>query len=157
MDSECIFRLEMDLHKDYKILLRARLLRKCSAARPQEEAGLCVRKMVDYSFETIDEQVMEIKREDSLNHYQRIFFRASEFYSSVDLYLATFNYGYKYYRNKLQIADLLEGVDLSSCSPPAKMKEKCENTDKKVRSEEVAAWKTELLQDFSICLLTYYY
>lgn len=147
----------MDLHKDYKIFLRVRLLRKSTSARPQEEAGLCVRKIVDYRFETIDEQLLEIKRGDSLNHYQRIFFRASEFYSSVDLYLATFNYGYKYYRNKLQIADLLAGVDLSSCSSAAKMKEKCENSDRKVRSEEVAAWKNELLQDFSICLLTYYY
>ena len=57
----------------------------------------------------------------------------------------------------MQITDLLAGVDLSSCSPMAKMKEKCENYDKKVRSEELVAWKNELLQDFSICLLTYYY
>lgn len=67
----------MDLHKDYKIFLRVRLLRKSTSSRPQEEVGLCVRKMLDYCLETIDEQVLEIKREDSLNHYQRIFFRAS--------------------------------------------------------------------------------
>jgi hypothetical protein len=147
----------MDLNKDYRIYLRVRLLRKATSARPQEETGLCVRKLVDFRYETIDEQLMEIKREDSLNHYERVFFRASEFYSSVDLYLATFNYGYKYYRSKQQIADLLSGVDLSLHTPAGRMKEKCESGERRVRSEDIAAWRAELLQDFSICLLTYYY
>lgn len=96
-----------------------------------------------------------MKREESLNHYERVFFRASEFYSSVDFYLATFNYGYKYYRSKLTIPHLLAGIDLNLHNPVGRMKEKCEAGGG--GSEEVLRWRGELLQDESVCLPTYYY
>jgi hypothetical protein len=86
--------------------------------------GLCVRKTVDSKYEPIDEQLLELKK-DSFHCFERIVFRSAEFFSSADLFLSNFNYGYKLYRSKLQIADLLSGIDLAQCSPSARMKELC--------------------------------
>jgi hypothetical protein len=130
-------------------------MRKVTHSKAQEEVGLCVRKIVDTKYETIDEQILEIKK-DSFNNYERVVFLASEFFSSVDLYLCNFNYGYKYYRSKMQITNLVAGCDLSLHSPAAKMREKCEAGERKGRSED-ASYKAELLRDYEIALPTYYY
>ena len=45
-----MFRVEMDLNRDYRVYLRVRLLRKCTGGRGEEEMGLCVRKVVDYRY-----------------------------------------------------------------------------------------------------------
>ncbi len=84
--------------------------------------GLCVRKNIETKYEIIDEELIQLRKGD-INSYQRVYFRASEFYSSVDFYIKTFEYGYKSYRNKMQISNFLEG-GLTQQNAKSKMKEK---------------------------------
>jgi len=71
---------------------------------------------MDIKYETIDTQIFRFENR-IITIYDKIIFRASEFFSSIDLYITTFNYGYKYYISKSQISDNLSGADLSKNKP----------------------------------------
>lgn len=105
------------------------MLRRVSNAKSLEDKGLCVRRILETKYEVINEQELELKRE-SIDIYERIYFRASEFYSSIDISLFTFNYGFKTYRSKLQISNHFN-CDLHTHSATLKMREKCESENKK--------------------------
>jgi hypothetical protein len=84
-------------------------------------------------YETIDTQTFKFKNRIITVH-DKIVFRSSEFFSSVDLFITTFNYGYKYFTNKLQMSNLLLGADLSKSKPTEifKMKQ-TSNSEKTLR------------------------
>jgi hypothetical protein len=102
--------------------------------------GMCVRKMYDTKYEVINEQELEIKQ-SSFSSYERVYFRASEFYSSVDLYLCNFNYGHKVYRSKMQISNFFANTDLYLHNAVAKMRERSEPKEGKTRREDTSHYK----------------
>lgn len=111
----------MERNKEYRIFLSVKLLRKVGSVRAVEEPGLCVRRSPEAKLEAIDEQLLEMRRE-GFHAYERVLFRSSEFFSSVDLHLCTFNYGYKYYRSKLQLSSLLAHADLARTAPALRLR-----------------------------------
>jgi hypothetical protein len=74
--------------------------------------------------------------------------------------MCNFNYGYKYYRNKLQISNLIGSSDLYLHNPLAKMKEKCEMAEKRHKHEGKKClkeeYKVELLTHFETGLPAFY-
>lgn len=110
--------------------------------------GLCVRKNIETKYEVIDEELIQL-RKGEINSYERVYFRASEFYSSVDFCIKTFQYGYKSYRNKMQIANFLEG-GVSQQSLKSKMKEKVQQLQKKSKRQDEIWIRAQLLKDPAI-------
>lgn len=150
-----MFRLEYELGKTYSTFLNVKLLRRVTNARSLEEKGLCVRKVLETKYEVINEQELELKRE-SIDICERIYFRASEFYSSIDIYLFTFNYGFKAYRSKLQISNHFS-CDLHCHSATLKMREKCEGDGKNRKEELFSSHRAELLTNIECEVPSFYY
>lgn len=110
-----------------------------------EDMGLCMRKNIETKYQVIDEDTIELRKGD-IKSYERVYFRASEFFSSVDFYIKTFQYGYKSYRNKMQIANFFEG-EVTQQTMKSKMKEKVQQLQKKSKRQDQISIITELLKD----------
>jgi hypothetical protein len=115
LTSHAVFRLEYEISKEYTTYLSCRLMKKQSSTS-KEEGKFCVKKQTEVRYETIDTQVLEIKK-GNINRFEKVTFRASEFFSSIDFYLSTFNYGFKLYRSKMQLSHLLAASDLTKTKP----------------------------------------
>lgn len=81
------------------------------------ESNFCTRAISDNSYETVDTQIFKLNSIDRLNHYQKVFFHSTEFFSSIDFCLTTFDQGIKSWKSKSQLSDLLSGYTLSKCDP----------------------------------------
>jgi hypothetical protein len=123
LQNQCVFRLEYQERKEYTTYLSCKLLKKITKEK-NSEASLCTRRLTETKYEPLDTQIFLLNLPPHSYSHQRLFFRNSEFFSSVDLLIAVFTYGTKEFRTKQQLSNFFTGSDLARCNPKALLEDK---------------------------------